>query len=46
MMPTGVRYDSVFGVTQACSVFIVYKNVKTYPKFLVRYKDTWVKLII
>ena len=42
MMPnSGVRYDSVYGVagTPPSSVFIVYRNEKTYPKYLVRYKE-------
>lgn len=39
MANSGVRFDSVYGVTEACSVFIVYKNVKTYPRYLVRYKE-------
>lgn len=34
---TGLRYDSVSGVTGGSNVFIVYKNTKVYPRFLVRY---------
>ena len=34
---TGLRYDSVTGYTGGSDVFIVYKNTKVYPLFLVRY---------
>ena len=32
------HYDSVKGFTNGSDVFIVYKNVKTYPGLLVRYE--------
>jgi hypothetical protein len=32
------NYDSVKGYTCGSEVFIVYKNVKTYPGLLVRYE--------
>jgi len=32
-----IRYDSVKGNTQGSDVYIVYKNVKTYPGLLVKY---------
>ena len=32
------HYDSVKGFTNGSDVFIVYKNVKTYPGLLVRYQ--------
>jgi len=35
---TNDRYDSVKGNTNGSDVFIVYKNVKTYPGLLVRYQ--------
>ena len=35
---TNDRYDSVKGNTAGSDVFIVYKNVKTYPGLLVRYQ--------
>jgi hypothetical protein len=35
---TNDRYDSVKGNTDGSDVFIVYKNVKTYPGLLVRYQ--------
>ncbi len=35
---TNDRYDSVKAFTGGSEVFIVYKNVKTYPGLLVRYK--------
>lgn len=30
-------YDSVSGHTGGSKVYIVYKNVKTYPRYLIRY---------
>ncbi len=33
----GFRYDSITGFTNKSVVYIVYKNVKTYPGILVRY---------
>ncbi len=35
---TNDRYDSVKGNTNGSDVFVVYKNVKTYPGLLVRYQ--------
>ena len=35
---TNDRYDSVKAFTGGSEVFIVYKNVKTYPGLLVRYE--------
>jgi hypothetical protein len=35
---TNDRYDSVKGNTGGSDVFMVYKNVKTYPGLLVRYQ--------
>ena len=35
---TNDRYDSVKGNTNGSDVYIVYKNVKTYPGLLVRYQ--------
>ena len=32
-----ICYDSVKGFTQGSDVYIVYKNVKTYPGLLVKY---------
>lgn len=31
------RYDSIKGHTNHSDVYIVYKNVKTYPGLLIRY---------
>jgi hypothetical protein len=35
---TGLEYDSVVGFTKGSNVFMVYSNLKCYPRYLVTYK--------
>jgi hypothetical protein len=35
--PDGLPYDSIKAHTAGSDIYIVYKNVKTYPAYLVRY---------
>jgi hypothetical protein len=39
-MPSSNRkYDSVYGINDGYPIHIVYKNDKSYPRYIVKFKD-------
>lgn len=39
MMNSKVRFDSVYGIAEGCSIFIVYENSKTYSRYKIKFSD-------
>ena len=39
MMSSSVRFDSVYGIAEGCSVYVVYENAKTYPRYIIKFRN-------